>query len=164
MDFRFTNDLVLSQLEEAVFFMMGPRLWIPGSDYPDFTFWAEKTYKQLKNGAKRAMVALNAGSIVGLTVYQRYETLSDHLEIKNLTVRPDQRGRRIASFLLRNTEIEGAAEMGSRGVVCDAKARNLPIRYFLARNGYRIAGRTDLYGLGSGDDLVYTKRLGLSKA
>ncbi|HXK36212.1 MAG TPA: GNAT family N-acetyltransferase [Candidatus Paceibacterota bacterium] len=158
MEFRFTNDFAVSRLDEIVSFLLGPRLWIPRDDYPDFLAWADKTHRELRREAKRAMVAFRGTDIVGITVYQRHKKDSDALEIKNLTVRPDARGRYIASFLIRNTEIEGVREFGSSSVVCDAKANNLSVRYFLAKHGYRILGRHDLYGLRSGDDLVYAKR------
>lgn len=95
-------------------------------------------------------------------VYQRHKAVPSALEIKNITVRPDMRGRFIAGFLLRNAEIEGAADYGVREVIVDAKARNVAIRAYLWRQGYRRRGEEDLYGLGAGQDVVYGKRLGKS--
>ena len=95
--------------------------------------------------------------IVGVTIYQRHKKYSEALEIKNLTVRPDKRGRYIASFLLRNSEIEGAAEFKSQYILCDAKIKNFPIRWFLEKNKYQIVDKRDLYNKGSGEDLVYKK-------
>ena len=157
MEFRFTNEFPLARLDEMISFMAGPRLWVPRSDYPDFLSWADKTYREIRRETKRAMIALMGRELVGLTVYQAHRKMPDALEIKNLTVRPDARGRHIASFLMRNTELEGAREYGASSVVCDAKSDNLPVRYFLTRCGYRAVGRQDLYHLGSGDDTVFTK-------
>lgn len=36
---------------------------------------------------------------------------------------------------------------------------NLPMRRFLLRQGYRIIGKADLYGLGAGEDYIYEKVL-----
>ncbi|MFH0912334.1 MAG: GNAT family N-acetyltransferase [Patescibacteria group bacterium] len=163
MDFRFTNEYPTSQLDEVVAYLLGPRLWIPQTDYPDFGEWAERTYQELLRGGKRAMVATARNKeIVGVTIYQRHRKRADYLEIKNLTVRPDQRGRYLASFLLRNTEIEGSREFGVQAVVCDAKANNVAVRWFLKKHRYHVSGRENLYNLGAGDDLVYAKDLKLS--
>lgn len=157
MVFQFTNEYAISRLDEIVNYLMGPRLWIPQGDYPDFLDWADKVHRELKTESKRAMVALENNDIVGVTVYQRHKLHSDALEIKNLTVRPDRRGRYIASFLLRNSEIEGAKDFKSNRVLCDAKAQNWPIRHFLLKNKYRIISKENLYCKGGGDDLVYIK-------
>lgn len=159
MNFKFTNEYSLSRIDEIVSYILGPRLWIPHIDYPDFLDWADKTHKELKKENKRAVVALSNNEIVGVTIYQRHKKYKDALEIKNLTVRPDARGRYIASFLLRNSEIEGGKEFDSKYAVCDAKVKNLAIRSFLLKNQYRITGNNDLYGLNAGDDTIYKKSL-----
>ena len=157
MNFNFTNEYAVSKLDEIVTYLLGPRLWMPQTDYPDFLDWAQKTHKELKAEAKRAMLAIENKEIIGVTIYQRHKNFQDFLEIKNLTVRPNKRGRYVASFLLRNSEIEGSTEFGVNHVICDAKARNHLIHFFLSNNGYRISGKTDLYGKNSGDDLIYKK-------
>ncbi|TAL49160.1 N-acetyltransferase [Patescibacteria group bacterium] len=159
MDFKFTSEYPFSKLDEIVAYLLGPCLWIPQADYPDFLDWAEKTWKELQKESKGALIALSYHRLVGVTIYQRHKQYPDALEIKNLTVRPDQRGRYIASFLLRNTEIEGTREFSSRFALCDAKARNLGVRGFLLKHPYRVAAKTDLYNLGAGEDLVYQKKL-----
>lgn len=159
MDFKFTNDYPLSRLDEIVSYLLGPRLWIPSTDYPDFLDWADKTWKELKKENKRAVMALSYNRIVGITVYQRHKKYKDALEIKNLTVRPDYRGRHIASFLLKNTEIEGVKEFHSKYILCDAKAKHITIRNFLLKNRYQIMAKTDLYNLSAGEDLIYRKGL-----
>ena len=163
MNFVFTNEYPASKLDEVVSYLLGPRLWIPRGDYPDFWDWAEKTHKELKKETKRVLVAFNNKEIIGVTVYQRHKQYPEILEIKNLTVRPDQRGRYVASFLLRNTEIEGAKELQSKFILCDAKKNNLAVQWFLLKNHYQIAGKADLYNLGSGEDLIYKKSLSCLK-
>jgi len=159
MDFKFTNNHSISRLDEIVSYLLGSRLWIPSTDYPDFSDWAEKVHGELKKEAKRALIALSEDNVVGVTIYQRHKRYKDALEIKNLTVRPDMRGRHIASFLMRNTEIEGQREFGSKYALCDVKAENLAVRLFLMKHRYKIVRKEDLYGLGSGDDVVYQKNL-----
>ena len=159
MDYRFTNEYRPTRLDEIVEYMLGPRLWIPQNDYPDAWDWAERAHAELKRQSKRALVAFDRDDVVGVLVYQRHKRHPDALEIKRLTVRPDRRGRYIASFLVRNAEIEGRREYGSRYALADSKARNVGIRGFLIRHNYRIAGKTDLYGLEAGEDLIYRKEL-----
>jgi ribosomal protein S18 acetylase RimI-like enzyme len=159
MDFRFTNDWPVSMTDEVVSYLLGPRLWIPVCDYPDFGDWTQKVHADLKAERKRALLALSGGIIVGAVVYQRHAVEFGTIEFKNISVRPDERGRLVASFLVRNAEVEGARDFGATRVVVDAKASNRGIRLFLERQGYRIAERRDLYGLGTGDDLVFRKRL-----
>lgn len=157
MIFQFTNEYPVSRLDEIVNYLMGPRLWIPHGDYPDFLDWADKVHRELKKESKRAMLALENNDIVGVTVYQRHKTSPEALEIKNLTVRPDKRGRYVASFLLRNSEIEGAKDFKSKRILCDAKAKNFAIKSFLIKNHYQVLAKDDLYGKNGGEDLIYTK-------
>lgn len=157
MEFLFTTN-VGSRADEVIDYLRGPRLWVPKQDYPDFDAWAEKVHVQLRSEEKRAIVALASGAVIGAIIYQRHRTEPDALEVKNITVRPDVRGRYVASFLLRNAEVEGAADFGIDRVLVDAKVRNLGVRAFLLQAGYAPRALMDLYGLGAGEDIVYGKR------
>ncbi|PIT88067.1 MAG: hypothetical protein COU29_03575 [Candidatus Magasanikbacteria bacterium CG10_big_fil_rev_8_21_14_0_10_36_32] len=159
MDFRFTNEYPTSRLDEIVNYLLGPRLWTPHANYPDFEDWVQKTHQEIKDGNKRVIIALSLNQIVGVMVYQRHKKYTKTLELKNLTVRPDLRGRYLASFLIKNAEIEGTMEFGSVNVLCDAKANNFGIRLFLTQHRYQIVGETDLYRLSSGSDIIYRKNL-----
>lgn len=161
MEVTFTTERTWARADEVVDYLRGPRLWVPKIDYPDFDDWIAKVHAQLKSEEKRAVLAFVGGVVAGAVVYQRHQTRSDTLEVKNLTVRPDVQGRFFASFLMRNAEVEGASDYGIRSVVVDAKARNLAIRAFLHKNGYQALGVEDLYGRGAGEDVVYSKRLRL---
>jgi ribosomal protein S18 acetylase RimI-like enzyme len=145
--------------DEVIDFLAGPRLFIPRADYPDFDAWAQRAHGQLKAQSKRAMVALERCAVIGVVLYQRHKTLAGTLEVKNVTVRPDRRGRYLASFLLRNAELEGAREFGCARVVADAKARNAAIRLFLLQHRYRVLASEDLYRLSAGEDVVYAKEM-----
>lgn len=160
MEILFTSERTHQRADEILDYLRGPRLWIPHLDYPDFDAWADKVHWQLKSEEKRACIGLVAGAVVGAVIYQRHKTEPDTLEIKNVTVRPDMRGRYIANFLLRNAEIEGVRDFGGHQVIVDAKARNFAIRSYLFRNGYRVRKVEDLYGLGAGRDVVYHKAVG----
>ena len=157
MDFRFTNEYPVSKIDEIVSYLLGPRLWIPKQDYPDFLDWADKVHEELKKDLKKAIIALSFNDVVGVLIYQKHKKEADVLEIKNLTVRPDVRGRHIASFLFRNAEIEGCREFESKYAICDAKANNFAIKNFLLKQKYSIKDKRDLYQVNSGEDLIFTK-------
>ena len=160
MEFFFTNEATLHRTDEIVAYLRGPRLWIPTTDYPDFLDWTQKVHEQLRHEEKRALVAMSGGQVVGASIYQRHREEADALEVKNITVRPDQQGRYVASFLLRNAELEGERDFpGVRQAVVDAKAGNFAVRRFLLHHAYVPAALVDLYGLGAGADVVFRKRL-----
>ena len=159
VDFLFTTEQTWSRADEVVDYLRRPRLWVPRSDYPDFEDWLGRTHLQLKSEAKRTILALHGGAIVGAVVYQPHRGAPGLLEIKNITVAPSARGRHVASFLLRNAEIEGNQDYGSHSVVVDTKMRNISMRAFLHRCGYRVLGVDDLYSLGAGKDVTYSKAI-----
>ena len=159
MQYLFTTEYPQSKLDEIVGYLLGPRLWVPSTDYPDFYDWAQKAHEELRRDLKRALVGFSHGEIAGVIIYQRHKQNASLLEMKNLTVRPDHQGRYIASFLLRNAEVEGAREFRSRAVVCDAKASNAGIHSFLLRHHYRPSGCDDIYRLGGGRDVLYRKAI-----
>lgn len=159
MDYTFTNEYPISRLDEIIAYLLGPRLWIPHTHYPDFDEWAERAYQEIKKEKKRAIIALSQDQIVGVIVYQQHKKFPESLEFKNLTVRPDQRDRYIASFLGRNAEIEGSKEFRTTSALCDVKASNFRMRLFLLKHGYHIVTETDLYLLGAGNDIVFRKDL-----
>lgn len=159
MEVLFTSDRTVRMADEIVDYLLGPRLWIPQGDYPDYGDWVQRVWAQLRSEEKRALIAVCRRRVVGAVVYQPHRALPGVLEVKNLTVRPDLQGRHVASFLLRNAEVEGVRDFGSREVTLDAKVRNAAIRAFLLRNGYSVSGVHDLYGLRAGDDVVFRKGL-----
>ena len=153
----FTSEETVRRVDQLLDYLRGPRLWIPSVDYPDFDGWLVRAYTQLKTEAKRALIALSGQAIVGAVLYQRHRLEVDAVEIKNITVRPDQRGRYVASFLLRNAEVEGAADFAARRALVDSKRRNIAMCRHLERNGYQVRSVLDLYGLGAGDDVLFEK-------
>ncbi len=160
MDIRFTNELKPGRFDELIDYLRGPRLGMPKGHYPDYDDWLGRVHAELHAQCKRAIVALDGGDVVGAVVYQRHKAEPATLEVKNITVRPDMRGRYVASFLVRNLEVEGRVDFpGVTRVLCDAKRENRVIRQFLLQHRYTVAGVTDLYGLGAGEDLVFSKSL-----
>lgn len=156
MNLSFTTDV---DVRRTVEFLAGPRLWVPQADYPDFMSWLDKVEVELNSSIKHGIFCYALNKLVGAVIYQRHKTLPDFLEVKNLTVLPEVGRRFVASFLLRNAEVEGRERFRTTQVMLDSKKENVPIHAFLLRNGYRVISTIDLYGLKAGADNVYTKEI-----
>lgn len=156
----FTNDCH-NRLDEIVDRIVKPRLWFSQGkfvDYPDIGDWAQKTYVELNREIKRAFIALINGRLVGVIVYQRDKVDPGVLELKHLSIDEMLAGRRIASFLLRQAEIEGVKKFHPALIRCDVKVFRIAVQSFLRANHYQLITATDLYGLKAGLDAVYEKK------
>jgi len=161
-EFRITNEHSPSEVGNVIDVLRRPRIWIPTQvDYPDHQVWLDKTEAQIASGKKRAFLAYNGIEPIGSVVYQRHEQQPDVLEIRSISVVPESNGRYVGSFILRNTEIEGAANdfPGVDTVMVDTKVSNTEMIDFLLKHGYVVVEITDLYQQGAGLDAVLTKTL-----
>jgi len=159
IDFRFTNEHQASGISDILDVLQKPRLWVPRQDYPDYSQWLEKVEVELQAEEKRAMLACSGRDPVGVVVYQRHKYDPQSVELKNISVAPDVRGRYVGSFLLRNTEVEaqGFDYPDCTRVTVDTKVKNSGMIGFLIHHGYTPIGVEDMYGLGAGKDIVFTK-------
>jgi ribosomal protein S18 acetylase RimI-like enzyme len=155
----FTNEHGSTRTDEIVDHLRRPRLWIPQADYPDYDTWLERVHQQLCREDKQAMVAIESTRVVAAIVYQRHKELPNVLEVKNISVKPEARGRLVASFMLRNVEVEGARGLNASRIVIDAKKDNVGVRLFLLQHRYVPITTTDLYSLGAGQDVVFEKHI-----
>jgi len=163
-EFRFSNTHSDAQVADIVDVLRQPRLWIPTQkDYPDYTRWLEKTEADIAVGTKRAMAAYMGSEAIGSVLYQQSSTQPETLEIRNISVSPDTRGRYVGAFLLRNAEIEAVGNdfPEVRQYQVDTKATNQEMISFLESQGYGVTDVTDLYGLGTGLDVVMSKQVSL---
>lgn len=159
-EFRFNNDHSLAEVADIVDVLRQPRLWIPTErDYPNHGAWLDKTEDLIISGKKRAMTAYMGTDAVGAVIYQRDPMEPISLEIRNISVSDDARGRYVGAFLLRNAEIEAVQNdfVGIEQYVVDTKVNNVEMIAFLESQGYSIREITDLYGLGAGLDVVMSK-------
>lgn len=159
-EFRFDNNHTSAQAADIVDVLRQPRLWIPTEkDYPTHRSWLDKTEAQIVDGPKRAMAAYMGRDAVGAVIYQRSTEQPNLLEIRNISVSTDARGRYIGAFLLRNAELEAVRNdfIGVDEIVADTKITNEEMITFLISQGYSIKDITDLYGLGTGLDVVMSK-------
>lgn len=157
----FTNDFYQFR-EQIVERIAKPRLWFPQGNlyyYPDIGDWSQKVYQELSNGSKRAFIAIINQQIIGVIIYQRHKVEFDVLEVKHLSVDDFFAGRKIASFLFRQAEIEGIREFQPKLIRCDVKAALVEVRQFLQVNQYQLVTSIDLYRLKTGLDAVYQKEV-----
>ena len=159
----FTNDYY-PYLNQIIDRIIQPRLWFSGSnfaDYPDIGDWSQRVYTELRREIKRAFIAVISRRVVGVIIYQRDKIEQDILEFKHLSIDEMLAGRRIASFLWRQAEIEGVKEFQPKLIRCDVKIYRLAVRAFLEANHYQLVNTADLYSLKSGLDAVYQKEVKL---
>lgn len=163
MDIRFTSQFPTSQINEIVDLVIKPRLWVPNPQiiYPDIYDWAQKVYVELFRQEKFCIVAVSGiYQIAGLIIFQQHKKYQDALEIKHLNVLPQMQNRYIASFLLRNAEVEGKKLFPHlTKCLCDAKAENRIVFNFLLKHHYLPKAKLDLYDLKSGEDIIYEKMI-----
>jgi ribosomal protein S18 acetylase RimI-like enzyme len=161
-DFRFTNEHGPRGNNDVMQLLRRPRLWIPShKDYPDFTEWLDKTEARLATNETRAMIGYVGSRPSGVIVYRPHDTLEDTVQIKNISISPENRGRYIGSFLLRNVELEAVQHdyPGRQRVVVDTKATNIGMLDFLLEHSYVVDGVEDIYKLGAGPDIVLKKQI-----
>ncbi len=159
-EFRFTNEHTVSEVGNIIDVLREPHLWIPTEkDYPTHAEWLEKAETEIISGKKRVMAAYSQTRPVGVVIYQRHENLPTTLEVKNISVVPEFRGKGIASFALRISEIEAVNHdfLGVSEASVDTKTSNNKMINFLTAQGYEIKEITDLYKLGKGTDTILTK-------
>jgi len=161
-EFRFNNEHTSAEVADIIDVLRQPRLWIPtGKDYPNHKNWLDKTEAQIASGSKKAMAAYMGKDAVGTVIYQELVGDIKTLEIKNISVSDDARGRYVRSFLLRNAEVEAIQNdfPNIEEIVVDTKLSNAQMIAFLESQDYSVKEITDLYGLGAGLDVVMSKLL-----
>lgn len=161
-EFRFTNEHRTSEVGKVIDALRRPRLWIPTTnDYPSHEEWLGKTEADIAAGRKRAMISYYDNEAVAAIVYRRHETLNNVVEIRNISVVPEARGRLIGSFALVNTELEAVRHdfPGTDTLMVDTKISNAEMIGFLENHGYSVQEIADLYMQGTELDAVLAKSL-----
>lgn len=168
MEFRFTDGL---DPEEVLDQLRGPRLWMPNLNdiYPGYGAWVERAYGELQNGVKIAFSGVYNGENIGLLLFQRDKANVRRVEIKSVAFTPQlgqtALGRRgIASFALEQVVREARVYFpGAEEIVCDGKVSNVPIRRLFVGSGFRESSPVRLYGEGTEEDVVFSRRLQANK-
>ncbi len=100
-DFNFTSLQDTRQLRQLMDF-----IHLQDLGYPKYHDWVAKAESELLSGYKGAIIAYSSGHVVGDLIFQPHKGVSTLLEIKNLRVHPDLRGREFSRFMLRQLEVE----------------------------------------------------------
>jgi ribosomal protein S18 acetylase RimI-like enzyme len=161
-EFRFTNEHRLSEVGKVIDVLKRPRLWIPtNDDYPAHGQWLEKTEAEIAAGTKRAMISYYNNEAVAAIVYRRHETQNNVVEIRNISVVPEARGRLIGSFALVNTELEAVRHdfPDTETITVDTKISNAEMIGFLENHGYSVQEIANLYDQSTGPDAILAKHM-----
>jgi len=84
------------------------------------------------------------GILAGDIICQSHKDLSrvlDVLELKNIRIHPEVRGRRFASFMLRQVEVEFPHDL----ILADARENQRDMISFLLSEGYKPIASSNLY-------------------
>ena len=118
--------------------------------YPNYADWTEKAETELLTGIKKGVIAYNNGMLAGDIICQSHKDLSgalNVLELKNIRIHPEVRGRRFASFMLRQAEIEFPNDL----ILVDARRNQRDMINFLFSEGYKPIASSNLYEPDVGD-------------
>ena len=118
--------------------------------YPNYSDWIEKAETELLTGIKKGVIAYNNGILAGDIICQSHKDLSgalNVLELKNIRIHPEVRGRRFASFMLRQAEIEFPHDL----ILVDARKDQRDMINFLFSEGYKPIASSNLYEPDVGD-------------
>lgn len=125
------------ELNQLKFFMIQNPEFYPKNIY--FPWIDEKCIPRVESGEYKTIISLSEGLVIGNLVY-RYLN-KNQIEIKNLRVRPEKRGRDIGHFMLTQMEKENS----NFSIKTDVTIKNLSMINFLIRNGYTITSEEKLY-------------------
>ena len=120
--------------------------------YPRYEKWIEKMRSELSFGIKHGILAYSNGIIVGDVVFQEYKQARGILEMKNIRIHPNLRGRNFASFMLKQAEFE----LPNSAVIVDARASQTDMINFLTKQGYSPIAQVSLYD-SNNQDVVMVK-------
>lgn len=120
--------------------------------YPNYAYWVEKAETEMRLGIKGGVIAYNNGRIAGDVVYQPHKSLLGIVELKNIRIHPEVRGRRFASFMLRQAELESRGNL----FLVDTRRDQMDMVRFLLSEGYSPIASIPLYEEGV-DDVVFAK-------
>lgn len=120
--------------------------------YPKYADWVGRAEAELRLGVKKGVVAYNNLRIAGDVICQPHKSLHGVLELKNIRIHPEVRGRKFASFMLRQAETEFPSDL----IVVDTRRDQTDMVKFLISEGYVPVASPMLYEEGK-EDVVFAK-------
>ena len=161
MNIRFTDEMNPRNAAGVIDVLRAPRLWIPTvADYgARHGEWLGKVEHGLIDGTRHALHARVGRQSVGAIVYRPNESDLRIIDIRNISIHPDVKGRRFGTFMLRNIEMLAQEQYADvERFRIDTKATNTEMLSFLSEQGYGLTSVSDLYGDGK-PDVVLEKSL-----
>ncbi len=156
MNIRFTDEMNSARAAKVIDVLCAPRLWIPTQqDYgAGHGVWLEKVEEELAAGKRYALHAQMGRRSAGVIIW-RPSAQPRTVDIRNISVSPEVRGRYFGPFMLRNVEY-GIRERypDVQGVRVDTKTTNAEMRAFLSGQEYIEVGVEDLYNSGKPDVIL----------
>jgi [ribosomal protein S18]-alanine N-acetyltransferase len=107
--------------------------------------------------ARPAFAAWGIDAASGLVAYVTLHLVGDELEILNIAVDRDWRGRGLGGRLLGHV-LQQADKMGMNRGYLEVSAGNEPAKRLYLRHGFVVAGRRERYYVASGEDALIMVR------
>lgn len=118
--------------------------------------WDEAAFRSAF--ARPAFRAFGLPGGEGLSAYCTVHVVADELEIINIAVAPNLRGRGLATGLL-SAVLRHADKMGINQAYLEVRTGNVPARKLYARHGFAVVGLRKGYYTDTGEDaLVMVRR------
>jgi [ribosomal protein S18]-alanine N-acetyltransferase len=111
--------------------------------------WDEATFAAAFG--RPVFVAYGIPGGTGLHAYLTAYLVGDELEIVNIAVAPELRGRGLGTRLLGHV-LQQADKMGINQVYLEVRAGNVPARRLYARHGFAVVGTRKRYYTDTGED------------
>ena len=114
-----------------------------GLDYPNWDIWIDKTYFEILNGYKQAIILEVNGNVMGDAISQPHKENGLLYEFKNLRVNSELWDFGCGYFLAK--QVEKYARKNFHGIICDLRSSEKNVYSFLLRIGYVPLGERFLY-------------------
>jgi [ribosomal protein S18]-alanine N-acetyltransferase len=130
-----------------------PAIRALASQSPEVAQWSEQHYAAISEGSRLAMVAEEAGNIVGFLVAHE---IAGEFELENIAVAVQGRRKGIGRALLAEL-VKTAAERGIRAIHLEVRGQNRAARVLYERGGFVQSGvRRNYYDCPADDAILYT--------
>jgi len=126
-------------------------------DYPGYLDWAEKCFRELQLGYKKAFVYKPNGHIVANLIFQKHKKDPKIIELKNGRVEKHYQRKKLFTLLYKAVE-EYARKNNFLKIVGDTHKDNIPVLKTLKELGFNIEAEQPLYERGK-LEIILSKEL-----
>ena len=158
MNIRINDEMNPARAAKVMDVLRAPRLWIP--TYEDYGAsvegWLGKVEQELIDGKRHALYAQVGRQASGTVVWRPDIDDTSMIDIRNISIDPQVKGRYFGAFMVRNVEQLAREQYPNASTVrVDTKATNIDMLAFLARQGYSQQGTFDLYNSNKSDVILH---------